>query len=158
MQTLPFLKICLSIIHSSRWKHTSAVHWYRSGQIRPSTVDTLVSGKVGDRNTHVQHTGTMPTIDIFMNRLPGCGGVEGTFLMEHMVTFRKFRFYHPPTTPSANEITKKYQGTFQNLPWRPPTPFFSNKKYPFTFQILLKTAEDRTKTSTIRLYLTVCIT
>ena len=60
---------------------------------------------------------------------------SGTFLMEHMVTFRKFRFYHPPT-PSANEITKKYQGTFQNLPWRHPTPFFSNL---FTFQIFLKT-------------------
>ena len=44
----------------------------------------------------------------------GGGGGEGagTFLMEHMVTFLKFQFYHPPT-PSANEITKKYQGTFQ---------------------------------------------
>ena len=35
----------------------------------------------------------------------GAGGGAGTFLMEHMVTFRKFRFYHPPT-PSANEIQK----------------------------------------------------
>ena len=32
--------------------------------------------------------------------------------MEHIVTFRKFRFYHPHT-PSAIEITKKYQGTFK---------------------------------------------
>ena len=58
--------------------------------------------------------------------------------MEHILTFRKLRFYHPPA-PSANEITKTYQVTFQNLPWRPPTTFFSNKKYPFTFQNLLKT-------------------
>ena len=34
----------------------------------------------------------------------GGGGGAGTFLMEHMVTFRKFRFNHLPT-PSANEIT-----------------------------------------------------
>ena len=45
----------------------------------------------------------------------GGGGGAGTFLMEHMVTFRKFRFYHPPT-PSATEITK--------FALKTPTPFF----------------------------------
>ena len=71
------------------------------------------------------------------DKLKVCPGGAGILLMEHMVTFRKFSFYHPPT-PSANEITKKFQGFFQNLPWRPLIPFFYNKKYPFTFQMLLK--------------------
>ena len=65
------------------------------------------------------------------------GGVHVLFLMEHMVTFRKFRFYHQPT-PSANAMTKKYQGTFKNLP-EDPHPFFCKQKVPVYFSILLKT-------------------
>ena len=57
-----------------------------------------------------------------------------TFLMKHiMMTFRKFRFYHPPT-PSANKITKKYQGTFQNL----PHPLFFKQKVPVYFSNFAK--------------------
>ena len=57
-------------------------------------------------------------------------GGAGTCLMEHNGTFRKSGNFHAPTL-SITRITKKYHGTFRNMPWGPPTPTFFQEKYPF---------------------------
>ena len=47
-----------------------------------------------------------------------------------------------PPTPPQMKYHKRTKVLFKICPGD-PTPFFSNKKYPFTFQILLKTPPTR---------------
>ena len=71
-------------------------------------------------------------------------GGAGTFLMEHNGTFRKSGNFHAPTL-SITRITKKYHGTFRNMPWGPHTPHFFQKKYQIT-QVYLSTFTKDTPT------------